>query len=213
MIEYIQKIVCEYFRVDLKSLKSKSSKKNICYPRSIAIYLCRKYAANNETLKSIGESFNRNHPDIIYNYNKVIRSMETDGALWGEVNFLGDKIRAKMNWSKEDSMNDKNEFEEGFWSILELFGHTTIAGYLTQDGEFIRVDVPAVSGQEKFTKFYGPKAIYGITPTTEEIATKAAAKLSVRPVSLWVAPDKALPGLNGYGADDDLHENEQYDDE
>ncbi len=95
-------------------------------------------------------------------------------------------------------MNDKNDLETGFFAIIELFGHTTIAGYLTQDGEFIRMDVPAVSGQDKFTKFYGPKAIYAITPTTEEIATEAAEKLSVRPVDLWVVPNKALPEPSEY---------------
>jgi len=212
MIEYILKIVCEYFRVDLKSLRSKSRKKDICYPRSIAIYLCRKYAANG-TLQSIGDSFNRKHPDIFYNYNKVKWNMETDGALRDDVNFINNKIRERMNWIKEDNMNDKSDLENGFWSIVELFGHSTIAGYLTQDGEFIRVDVPAVDEQEKFTKFYGPKAIYGITPTTEEIATHAAEKLSVRPVSLWVVPGKALPKPNGYGFDNDLYEDEQHHDE
>ena len=87
-----------------------------------------------------------------------------------------------------------------FYGIIELFGHNTIAGCISQGPlELIRVDVPAVNNQEKFTKFYGPKAIYGITPTTEEIATKAAEKLSVRPVSLWVLPNKALPDITVRG--------------
>ena len=86
---------------------------------------------------------------------------------------------------------DEEKFE--FWAIVELFGHSTIAGYVAQAGELIRIDVPAVSDQEAFTKFFGLKAIYAITPTTEEIAKKAAEKLAVRPVSLWVVPQRALP--------------------
>jgi len=93
---------------------------------------------------------------------------------------------------------DEKEFE--FWAIVELFGHSTIAGYVSQGpGELIRIDVPATGGQERFTKYYGLKAIYGITPTTEEIAKKAAEKLSVRPVSLWVVPNRALPSPGGEG--------------
>ena len=87
-----------------------------------------------------------------------------------------------------------------FWAIVEIFGHTTIAGYVSQGpGELIRIDVPECNGQPKFTKFYGPKAIYGITPTTEEICKKAAEKLSVRPVSLWVVPNRALPAPGADG--------------
>jgi len=81
-----------------------------------------------------------------------------------------------------------------FWAIVELFGHSTIAGYVTRSvGDLIRIDVPEVDGQHVFTKFHGTKAIYGMTPTTEEIAKKAAEKLAVRPVSLWVVPNRALP--------------------
>jgi len=91
---------------------------------------------------------------------------------------------------------DDEKFE--FWAIVELFGHSTIAGYVTNLGQLIRIDVPAVKDQEGFTKFYGLKAVYGITPTTKEIAAKAAEKLAVRPVSLWVVPNRALPSPDSH---------------
>ena len=71
---------------------------------------------------------------------------------------------------------------------MELFGHTTIAGQvqLNSVGELIRVDVPGTDTQPAFTKFYGAKAIYGITPTTEENARRAAQNLNSRPVQLWL---------------------------
>lgn len=94
-------------------------------------------------------------------------------------------------------MSEESKFE--CWCICELFGHSTIAGFVTEQeiggDSFIRIDVPESDGQETFTKFYGPKAIYAITPTTEEIARQAAKSLHVRPVNLWVVPNrgKELP--------------------
>jgi hypothetical protein len=93
------------------------------------------------------------------------------------------------------------------WAIVELFGHSQIAGYVTEQtiggAAFIRVDVPAVNGQQEFTKFYGGSAIYAITPTTEQIALAAVRNLRIRPVSLWVLPDpgRVLPEPDGdYGS-------------
>lgn len=79
------------------------------------------------------------------------------------------------------------------WCIVELFGHSQIAGHVSEQSiggtSFVRVDVPGVKGNSEFTKFFGGSAIYAITPTTEEIARKAAESLEVRGVSLWLVPD------------------------
>ena len=99
--------------------------------------------------------------------------------------------------------------EETFegWCIVELFGHQQIAGLVQEQAiggaSFVRVDVPAVEGGEAFTKLYGAGAIYAITPTTEEIARIAAARLRIRPVSPYVVPVPArlaagAPGMDGY---------------
>jgi len=89
-------------------------------------------------------------------------------------------------------VEQREKFEE--WAIVELFGHNTIAGQVSEQtiggASFVRVDVPPVDGDGSgFTKLYGAAAIYAITPTTEEIATAAAARLAVRPVTPWVIPD------------------------
>lgn len=204
-IENIQKIVCKYLITDLKVLKSRSRKEEVCHARSIAIYLCRKYT--DESLQSIGDHFNRNHPAILYSYEKVKRRIEVDEDLRNEVNFIVNRITERNDWIKGRSKMDEETF--GWWGIIEVFGHNTIAGYISQGPlELIRVDVPAVNNQKKFTKFYGPKAIYGITPTTEDIAIRAAMKLSVRPVSLWVVPGKALPELAGHLVDAEFQDGE-----
>lgn len=78
------------------------------------------------------------------------------------------------------------------WAIVELMGHNTIAGYISEQtiagSAMLRVDVPATASSQPFTKFFGGSAIYGITPTTQEIAERAAQKLEVRPVNTWIVP-------------------------
>lgn len=76
-------------------------------------------------------------------------------------------------------MTEAAKFEG--WCIVELFGHHQIAGYVSEQTiggcGFVRVDVPATSGVEAYTKLYGEKAIYAIHPCTEAIAKQAAAQL------------------------------------
>lgn len=86
-----------------------------------------------------------------------------------------------------------NEKFEG-WCIVELMGHNVIAGYTSEvviaGAAMLRVDVPEVSeDRAKFTKFFAPSAVYGITPTTEEAARTAASKIRAWPVDLWIVPN------------------------
>jgi chromosomal replication initiator protein len=89
-IKEIQEIVCKYFKLDSDSLKSKSRKKIISYPRSTAIYLCREYT--DSSLEHIGRSFNRNHSTVLYDYEKVKKNIKIDESLRKEVDFLRRKI-------------------------------------------------------------------------------------------------------------------------
>lgn len=86
MINDIQKVICNYYKIDLLSLKSRCRRKAICYPRSIAIYLCREYT--DESLTFIGKAFNRKHPVILHNYEKVKRALAFDNILRNEINFF-----------------------------------------------------------------------------------------------------------------------------
>jgi hypothetical protein len=80
-----------------------------------------------------------------------------------------------------------SEFKQ--FAIVELFGHQMIAGEVTEQvigGQgFVRVDVPAIEGQDGFTKFYGAGAIYAITPVDEETMMSAVQGLKKRPVEVW----------------------------
>jgi len=82
-------------------------------------------------------------------------------------------------------MGNESQVERGFegWAIVELFGHSMIAGMASEQSiagsNMLRVDVPEVDGSPAFTKFFGSGAIYAITPTTEENARIAAGRLGI----------------------------------
>jgi hypothetical protein len=102
--------------------------------------------------------------------------------------------------------------ENGFdqWAIVELFGHQVIAGRVSEQtiagGDFVRVDVPGVeNGSIGFTRFYGPGAIYSITPVSERAARLAAKRCAPRPITVYV-PELALPARTSEPLDDDGYE-------
>lgn len=81
------------------------------------------------------------------------------------------------------------------WCLVELFGHQRIVGKVTEatlaGGAFLRVDVPAVDENKPFTRFYGPSAIYAISPVTEEIAMGMIRQYRHEPVQRFEFPQLA----------------------
>lgn len=115
-------------------------------------------------------------------------------------------------------MTDENQFE--IWGILEIMGHQTYAGHISEqtiagDG-FIRVDVPQVGELPAFTKIFGAASIYAITPTTEEVARMRAESLRQSPLSVYDLPAPvrqmmgraALPAAEQADDRDDIEEME-----
>ena len=91
-------------------------------------------------------------------------------------------------------MSETNELNaiDG-WAIVELFGRQMIAGDVSTinfgSEAFLRVDVPEHSGQKAFSRIFGVKAIYAITPTVEDEVMALLAKADVRPIDRWTLPD------------------------
>jgi len=85
------------------------------------------------------------------------------------------------------------------WCLIELFGHSRIAGRVTAQSlggaSLVRVDVPAVDGRQGFTKFYGPSAIYSIAIVDEAVARAAVMRWRPRPVDAYVLPELSHPQL------------------
>jgi len=86
-------------------------------------------------------------------------------------------------------MDQKSTFKH--WCIVELFGHSKIAGLCTEENiagtNMLRVDVPETKTQPAFTKYYGSSAIYAINPVDEQTAIICAQSLQVGQVQEWNA--------------------------
>ena len=84
-----------------------------------------------------------------------------------------------------DTTNEKLDL----WCIVELFGHSQIAGKCTEQNiagtNMLRVDVPETTKNGPFTKFYGSAAIYAINPVTEEVVQAKAEMLQTQPIESW----------------------------
>ena len=110
-------------------------------------------------------------------------------------------------------MNTTPSFET--FAIVELFGHSIIAGKVSEQviggASFVRVDVPAVDSTEAYTKFYGSGAIYCITPTDENTAMRAAQGLRQKPVDVWKLNLPQLQAPVQVGHYEDQSELDDYD--
>ena len=106
-------------------------------------------------------------------------------------------------------MSKENTFNE--WALVELFGHQRIVGKVSEatlaGGAFLRVDVPEDGEKKAYTRFYGPSAIYSISPIAEDIALQMIKSYRNEPVSRFELPQLAEKVHAGAGPDDD-HEND-----
>lgn len=76
-MEYIQKLVCEYFEVPVEMVKSKTRKREIVQARQISMYLAK--SLTKTSLKSIGQFFGgRDHSTVIYACQTVEDLIDTD---------------------------------------------------------------------------------------------------------------------------------------
>lgn len=102
------------------------------------------------------------------------------------------------------------QFEE--WMVLELFGHQRIAGKVTEatiaGGAFLRVDVPDEKGGILWTRYYGPSAIYSMSPVSEEIARAMARQVATPPVTRYELPPALEARARGAERDESEGEND-----
>lgn len=79
------------------------------------------------------------------------------------------------------------------WAIIELFGHSRIAGKVTNVSiagcGFIRVQVPEHNGKPTYTRDIAPKAVYAINPCDEAAAKASLQYCSESPVIQLCAHD------------------------
>lgn len=90
-VHRIQRIVCEYFKIDIEDLKGKKRSKDVNYPRQIAIYLCR--IITNDSFPKMGTYFGgRDHSTIISAYQKIQKDLQTNEQLKIVIDELKNRI-------------------------------------------------------------------------------------------------------------------------
>ena len=76
-IERIQKVVCDYFKIDNEQFLSSSRKRELVQARQISMYLSRNYTKN--SLAVIGlQTGKRDHATVLHAYNTVCDLIDTD---------------------------------------------------------------------------------------------------------------------------------------
>ena len=92
-IEYIIKVVADYFQVKPESLKSKSRKREVVQSRQIAMYFAKKFTK--ASLMRIGAEFGgKNHATVVYSSKTVEDLTETDKNYKRYVSEIEDRIKS-----------------------------------------------------------------------------------------------------------------------
>jgi chromosomal replication initiator protein len=95
-VDFIQKTVADYFKVELEAMKSKVKKREIVIPRQTAMYFCKRYTQL--TLALIGENFGgRDHSTVIHALESVEDMMKTDANYKNSVDELTKKFKSRMS--------------------------------------------------------------------------------------------------------------------
>ncbi len=109
--DYIIKLTCKYYNVEEDLMKKKTRKREICFPRQVAMYLIKN--STNLSLKVIGELFSgKDHATVLYAYRTVNNLMDSDKQVKLDVQKLKKIIKLKSNALKKNI-----ELDEDFYFI------------------------------------------------------------------------------------------------
>lgn len=94
-VDYIQKMVCEYFNVPMDKLREPTRKRAIVQARQLSMYFAKQFTKN--SLKSIGKHFGgRDHSTVIHSCKTVRDLMDTDTEFHLAVNDLEKRIQLSL---------------------------------------------------------------------------------------------------------------------
>jgi len=91
-IDYIQKIVCDYFNISVDSLKSKTRKREIVQARQVAMYFAKTFTKN--SLAVIGSVIGgKDHATVLHACRTVQNLMDTDKKFKQYVDDIEKKLK------------------------------------------------------------------------------------------------------------------------
>ena len=90
-IDYIQRVICDYFKIPIDDIQSKTRKRDIVQARQLAMFFAKKYTK--ASLSSIGSQIGkRDHATVLHACKTVKNLSETDKIFRGYVEDLNRKI-------------------------------------------------------------------------------------------------------------------------
>lgn len=94
-INYIKKVVCDYFGVKVEDIQTKSRKQEIVQARQIAMFFAKKYTK--ASLSTIGaEIGNKDHATVLYANKTVNNLQETDKLYKSNIVGIDKRIQSMM---------------------------------------------------------------------------------------------------------------------
>jgi len=91
-VEYIIKVVGEFFGIKVNELKSKKKSKQIAIARQVAMYLSR--YLTKMSYPHIGEKFGKDHSTVIHAENQIKKKIQTDTELNNKINTIINIIKS-----------------------------------------------------------------------------------------------------------------------
>lgn len=94
-IEFIQKLVCDYFTIPVDLVKSKTRKREIVQARQISMFYAKDLTKS--SLKTIGMHFGgRDHSTVIHACQTVNDLIETDKKFKADIDEIGKRIKINL---------------------------------------------------------------------------------------------------------------------
>lgn len=91
-IEYIQKVVCDYFNIPPDSINAKTRKREVAQARQLSMYFAKKYTKL--PLSTIGTHCgNKHHATVLHACRTMVNLYETDKKMKQYIDDIEKKLR------------------------------------------------------------------------------------------------------------------------
>ena len=92
-VDYVQKTVCEYYRLKVQDIKAKRRTRDIAFPRQVAMYLSK--ILTDSSLSEIGKNFGgKDHSTVIHACKLIDKRRKDDEDFDKKIDYLAKKIRS-----------------------------------------------------------------------------------------------------------------------
>ena len=91
-VDYVQKVVCEYFGLKVQDIKAKKRTRDIAFPRQVAMYLSK--MLTDSSLSEIGKNFGgKDHSTVIHACKLIDERVKKDEEFDKKIDYLKKKIK------------------------------------------------------------------------------------------------------------------------